>query len=166
MSVELALVVDVANVVGSRPDGWWRDRAGAAQRLLARLAQLPGRQVRLPGDGAALVSAVVAVVEGQARAVSDVAGVHVVRAPRDGDTTIAEEARRLTGDGMVQRRPEAGKGGQGGKGEDGRECGQGRVVLVVTADRGLRDRLPAGALAAGPRWLDSALAEPGPAPRP
>jgi hypothetical protein len=27
------LVVDAANVVGSRPDGWWRDRAGAARRL-------------------------------------------------------------------------------------------------------------------------------------
>jgi hypothetical protein len=24
----LHLVVDAANVVGSRPDGWWRDRAG------------------------------------------------------------------------------------------------------------------------------------------
>ena len=24
------LIVDGANVVGSRPDGWWRDRAGAA----------------------------------------------------------------------------------------------------------------------------------------
>ena len=27
------LVVDGANVVGSRPTGWWRDRAGAAKRL-------------------------------------------------------------------------------------------------------------------------------------
>ncbi|MFC7657917.1 hypothetical protein ACFQV8_17970 [Pseudonocardia benzenivorans] len=31
------LVVDGANVVGSRPDGWWRDRAGAAARLATRL---------------------------------------------------------------------------------------------------------------------------------
>ena len=31
------LIVDGANVVGSRPDGWWRDRAGAAARLHARL---------------------------------------------------------------------------------------------------------------------------------
>ncbi len=28
-----ALIVDGANVVGSRPDGWWRDRPGAALRL-------------------------------------------------------------------------------------------------------------------------------------
>ncbi|MDN5855710.1 MAG: hypothetical protein L0K86_23285, partial [Actinomycetia bacterium] len=27
------LIVDGANVVGSRPNGWWRDRAGAAKRL-------------------------------------------------------------------------------------------------------------------------------------
>jgi uncharacterized protein YaiI (UPF0178 family) len=25
------------NVIGSRPDGWWRDRAGAIERLAARL---------------------------------------------------------------------------------------------------------------------------------
>jgi YacP-like NYN domain len=30
-------VVDASNVVGSRPDGWWRDRAGATRRLLDRL---------------------------------------------------------------------------------------------------------------------------------
>ena len=31
------MVVDAANVVGSRPDGWWRDRAGAAERLLGQI---------------------------------------------------------------------------------------------------------------------------------
>lgn len=31
------LVVDGANVVGSRPDGWWKDRARAAQRLHEQL---------------------------------------------------------------------------------------------------------------------------------
>ncbi len=33
-------LVDGMNVIGSRPDGWWRDRDGAARRLLARLQQL------------------------------------------------------------------------------------------------------------------------------
>jgi len=28
------------NVIGSRPDGWWRDRAGAARKLTAALEQL------------------------------------------------------------------------------------------------------------------------------
>ncbi len=31
------LVVDGANVVGSRPDGWWKDRPGAARRLHEQL---------------------------------------------------------------------------------------------------------------------------------
>jgi predicted RNA-binding protein with PIN domain len=30
-------VVDASNVIGSRPDGWWRDRAGATRRLVAQL---------------------------------------------------------------------------------------------------------------------------------
>lgn len=34
------LLVDGMNVIGSRPDGWWRDRDGAARRLLARLQGL------------------------------------------------------------------------------------------------------------------------------
>lgn len=33
-------VVDAANVTGSRPDGWWRDRPGAAARLHARILRL------------------------------------------------------------------------------------------------------------------------------
>jgi predicted RNA-binding protein with PIN domain len=30
-------VVDAMNVIGSRPDGWWRDRAGAVERLVAQV---------------------------------------------------------------------------------------------------------------------------------
>ncbi len=49
------LVVDGANVVGSRPDGWWKDRAGAAQRLHERLlvADLPYDDVVLVLEGGA-----------------------------------------------------------------------------------------------------------------
>ena len=36
----MTLVVDGMNVIGSRPDGWWRDRTGAALRLAERLATL------------------------------------------------------------------------------------------------------------------------------
>lgn len=35
-----SLIVDAMNVIGSRPDGWWRDRAGASRRLLADLQVL------------------------------------------------------------------------------------------------------------------------------
>ena len=34
------VIVDGNNVMGSRPDGWWRNRAEAAQRLVAELAPL------------------------------------------------------------------------------------------------------------------------------
>jgi rRNA-processing protein FCF1 len=40
---DVTIIVDGANVVGSRPDGWWRDRAGAAVRLHDNLAQLAER---------------------------------------------------------------------------------------------------------------------------
>ena len=33
-----AVIVDGSNVIGCRPDGWWRDRAAAARRLVERLA--------------------------------------------------------------------------------------------------------------------------------
>jgi len=37
------LIVDGNNVIGSRPDGWWRDRKGAARRLVASLQELSRR---------------------------------------------------------------------------------------------------------------------------
>ena len=65
------IVVDVANVMGSRPDGWWRDRAGAAVRLHAELARLAasGRPI-LPGDDRPdrPTAEFVMVLEGAARA--------------------------------------------------------------------------------------------------
>jgi predicted RNA-binding protein with PIN domain len=53
--VTRVLVVDGANVVGSRPDGWWKDRAGAARRLHERLAvaDLSYDEVVLVLEGAA-----------------------------------------------------------------------------------------------------------------
>jgi hypothetical protein len=120
------LIVDAANVVGSRPDGWWRDRAGAATRLLGRLAALPG--VRLAGpEGPLECSEVVAVVEGRARDVPAPDGVRVVRAAGSGDDALAEHAAELAARGVP--------------------------LLVVTADRGLRERLPGGTAVAGPGWL-------------
>jgi len=145
---ESVLVVDVANVVGSRPDGWWRDRAGAAARLLDELAGLPGSAVPAPdaaAAGAVVIAEVVAVVEGAASRVSDpaVAGLRLVRAERDGDTAVVETVMSA-----------ARSGTPGTPGTPGERA----PVLVVTADRGLRQRLPAGCTIAGPRWLLGVLA--------
>lgn len=78
------LVVDGANVVGARPaDRWWRDRAGAARRLHARLAAAVATG-RLPGP-------VLLVLEGAARAgvpAQDDGAVQVAHAASAGDEEI------------------------------------------------------------------------------
>ena len=130
-SVPVTLIVDVANVMGSRPDGWWKDRAGAAARLLAPMPALVGRHVSGPDGQPLVIARVVAVVEGAAKAVDEPEGVAVVRAPRDGDGSIVSTA------------------------ED--RVGAGERVLVVTADRGLRARLADGVVIAGPGWLNALL---------
>lgn len=56
LSAELSpvtIIVDGANVVGSRPDGWWRDRAGAAARLRDQLAPLAAEGITELPDGLA-----------------------------------------------------------------------------------------------------------------
>jgi hypothetical protein len=89
------LLVDVANVVGSHPDGWWRDRAGAAVRMLVRLAALPGRPLTGPDGGVVVCDEVVAVVEGPARDVPAPDGVRVERATGSGDDALAACAAEL-----------------------------------------------------------------------
>ncbi|MEU0048988.1 NTP pyrophosphohydrolase [Streptomyces sp. NPDC006184] len=88
--VPLLVIVDGANVVGSRPDGWWRDRKGAAERLRDRLADqgLPGRAEPVE---------IVLVVEGAARGVTSVPGVRVEAAPGSGDDRIVELAAASAG---------------------------------------------------------------------
>jgi hypothetical protein len=87
------LIVDGANVVGSRPDGWWRDRAGAARRLQERLlaAALPHDEVVLVLEGAA-TRGNPAGLEGH---------LHTVHAPGSGDDAIvaAVMAQIDVGDG-------------------------------------------------------------------
>lgn len=78
------LIVDGANVVGSVPDGWWRDRRGAAERLRDRLAGYVAGGV--PGVAGPLE--IVLVLEGAARGVPSVPGVRVEEAPGSGDDHI------------------------------------------------------------------------------
>lgn len=82
------LIVDAANVIGSRPTGWWRDRSGATRRFV--------EEVRGGVTGGRLEPPVTVVLEGQGRAGAEeaaVAGVEVVHAPGAGDDTIVDLAR-------------------------------------------------------------------------
>ena len=110
MTVPL-VIVDGANVVGSVPDGWWRDRAAAAARLRDRLAAVSSSGLPdVPGP-----VEVTLVVEGQARDTPQTDnGVRVERAPGSGDDKIADLVRMTA---------------------------PARRTVVVTADRGLRDRV-------------------------
>jgi hypothetical protein len=78
------LLIDAANVIGSRPTGWWRDRPGAARRFTGRV-----RTAVAAGD---LHPPVTIVLEGQFRRGVEEAeadGVAVVHAIGEGDDTIA-----------------------------------------------------------------------------
>jgi hypothetical protein len=114
------LVVDGANVVGSRPDGWWRDRPGAAVRLHRAIA---GTDMGF--------DRVVLVLEGDGRRgqpVGEADGIHTVHASGSGDDAVVEQVRTRSADGDE--------------------------VVVVTADRGLRERVAAaGGFSVGPSWL-------------
>ena len=46
------LVVDGNNVMGSRPDGWWKDRPGAARRLVEQIGAWAADDVLVYFDGA------------------------------------------------------------------------------------------------------------------
>jgi hypothetical protein len=156
--MDVTLIVDGANVMGSRADGWWRDRAGAMARLHGELAELAARGIQgpipgdLPGsrgagdaadgpgpDGAAEAGQddadgrwypqIVLVVEGRTRKVLSLVS------PAGGVQVVAAR----------------------GEGDDeiadlaSRLTGQ---RVVVTADRELRRRvIAAGAAVTGPGWL-------------
>jgi hypothetical protein len=174
---DLTLIVDGANVIGSRPDGWWRDRAGAAVRLYDELAGLAERgaagiraaQLATREDGEASA--------GPEQAGSGQAGTGQAGTRQDGAQTVAvvlvlegaakAAAARITARTAGDGRDRAGDLGTvqvvsaPGSGDD-------EIVrlarsrpghrIVVTSDRELRRRsVAAGAQVAGPSWLRARL---------
>ena len=138
---EPVVVVDAANVVGSRPNGWWRDRAAAAARLVDSLRALsttgwPAELLELPHD--LWWPSVSVVIEGDAKRMPDPpepSDLAIVRAPTDGDSAIVAHTASLPDPGQA---------------------------IVVTADRELRRRVHAiGASVASPAALLTALDELG-----
>ena len=160
----VTIVVDVANVMGSRPDGWWRDRAGAAARLHAELVRLAASGRGVP-PGETDPPDFVMVLEGAAKAAAGRLSVSSADSPADapaGETTPGEARPGGARPGEVRVVQAPGSGEvrvvqAPGSGDDAivavvRELPGHRVV--VTADRELRERcVAAGATILRPGWL-------------
>jgi hypothetical protein len=157
---EITIIVDVANVMGARADGWWKDRAGAALRLCREVAALARRGLavsELPPGAVALAEAEVAevlpagrlspdwvlVLEGHARQAADLLSVEAGSSQSalflaDSDRLVRLVLAAGSGDDAIVH---VAGGLQG-------------FTIVVTADRELRRRCQqAGALTTGPGWL-------------
>lgn len=78
-------LVDGMNVIGSRPDGWWRDRGAA----MARLAESLGRLAASGPDSVAVV------FEREPATPIEVDAVEVLHAPRGGPNAADDEIVRL-----------------------------------------------------------------------
>jgi 8-oxo-dGTP pyrophosphatase MutT (NUDIX family) len=121
LSTRPVLIVDSANVVGSRPDGWWRDRAAANQRLADRLVVLAEGGIAADVLGVPYTTwwpEVRLITEGKAATVESAGPwISVLPAPADGDARIVEEVRSAVAEHAV--------------------------VTVVSADRELGERVTA-----------------------
>jgi len=119
-------IIDGNNVMGSRPDGWWRDRAGAALRLAAQV----DRWQRTHGDPVTLF------FDGRPDAA-------VVGLTRPGlEVRFAPGRRRDAADDAIVAESHAPSPTTSATPDD---------LTVVTSDRALRHRLPADATTLGSR---------------
>jgi 8-oxo-dGTP diphosphatase len=157
---EVTIIVDVANVMGARADGWWKDRAGAALRLCRDVAALARRglavselppaviaraeaEAPVPGQAERARPEWVLVLEGRARQAADSLPIPDRSC---GSPLFLGESDRLvrlvlavgSGDDAIVQAAHGLRG----------------CVIVATADRELRQRCErAGAVTVGPRWL-------------
>jgi 8-oxo-dGTP diphosphatase len=146
------VVVDVANVVGARADGWWRDRAGAALRLCREVIALAQR-----GDETA--GAWVLVLEGRAREAvtlleDETSLAEQAVPPGDWIPPEADEAPMADGTAPVRLVSAPGSGDDAIVGMVAEAVASDESCLVVTADRELRQRCEElNASVVGPGWL-------------
>jgi 8-oxo-dGTP diphosphatase len=161
----LTIIVDGANVVGSRPDGWWRDRAAAAARLRDALEPLALDGISgLPGEHSEPAAAS---HPAETDRLSGDPGSRGGRRTRRREATlrmtwlpevvlVVEGAARSIADsngsaGRVQVVAAQGSGDDTIAKLAEQVTG---LRIVVTADRELRQRCEAaGAAVAGPSWL-------------
>jgi 8-oxo-dGTP pyrophosphatase MutT (NUDIX family) len=141
----LTIIVDAANVMGSRPDGWWRDRAGAARRLRDQLEVLAAEGVTALPDSVQAPALdrwfpeIVLVVEGAARSVAaaHTAGSHGSDGP--GSPGRRERGRSAGREpGSAGGREPGSAGGREPGSAGGREPGSagGRVRVIAAPGSG------------------------------
>lgn len=106
------VIIDAANVIGSVPNGWWKDRRGAAVRLRDRLDALVATgegvragfldlaEPRVPGLERVYPDWLL-VVEGNARGIDSTDGVHVLSATEVGDDAIVSAVEALSASGSI-----------------------------------------------------------------
>jgi 8-oxo-dGTP diphosphatase len=146
------VVVDVANVMGARADGWWHDRAGAALRLCREVIALAGR-----GDETA--GAWVLVLEGRAREAvalleSEPSLEEDTVPPGDWVPPVADEEPTAGAPAPVRIVSAPGSGDDAIVGAVAETVARDESCLVVTADRELRQRCEElNASVVGPGWL-------------
>jgi 8-oxo-dGTP diphosphatase len=161
----VTLIVDGANVMGSRADGWWRDRAGAMARLHGELAALAARGIggAVPGAAPGEQPAPGDLAAGQTAGsgAGDAAGAGDATGRWFPEVVMVVEGQARAVLGLVPQAPGIAVVAARGEGDDeiaglaGRLPGQ---RIVVTADRELRGRCEAaGAAVTGPRWLTRLL---------
>ena len=145
-------MVDVANVMGARADGWWHDRAGAALRLCREVIALAQR-----GDETA--GAWVLVLEGRAREAvalleDDQSLAEGTAPPGDWVPPSADEAGEAREPSPVRLVSAPGSGDDAIVGVVAEAVAADESCLVVTADRELRQRCEElNASVVGPGWL-------------
>lgn len=131
LELKPVIIIDIANLMGSHADGWWRNRAAKAQSLITQLGNwrsqgIPAELLKLPGYK--WWPEIITVVEGQAKRITLDApdGINIAAAPGEGDDEIVAQAEKATS--------------------------LGKAVTVVTSDKGLRERLGrvGAAAASGP----------------
>jgi 8-oxo-dGTP diphosphatase len=160
----ITVVVDGANVVGARPDGWWNDRLGAARalrdglRVLVRIGLDAADPLAPPTPLQVLFPTLVLVVEGEAAPLADEVFVEEIR-----EKPLFRPSFTIFGPRVApwwERAVEI--VGAPASGDDeviaqvARAQANDEHIIVVTADRELRERVGAIAPRAhvvGPSWL-------------
>ena len=89
------------NLIGSRPDGWWRDRDAAKQRLLEELETFEGEvSVVFDEEGLVADDEIVARVAAD----SDPAGITVVTSDKELQRRVREHGANVEGVSAFRRR--------------------------------------------------------------